>query len=105
MFCNTPGVVFLDRDRRDVLLLEIGCVYDLYMDLVVNDKIIKYQPILLNLSDLGYQCKQVVLVLGSQGHVHNLVFSGLRLAGPSSRKSKQLANLCFMSAVTGSLAV
>ena len=54
VFCNTPDVVFLDRDRREVLLLEIGCVYDLYMDIVVNDKIMKYQPILLKLSDLGY---------------------------------------------------
>ena len=36
---NTPDVVFLARDRREVLLLEIGCVYDLYMDIAFNDKI------------------------------------------------------------------
>ena len=56
---NTPDVVFLARDRREVLLLEIGCVYDLYMDIAFNDKIMKYQPILAKRSDLGYQCKLV----------------------------------------------
>ena len=84
VFCNIPNtadVVFLDRDRREVLILEIGCVYDLYMDMAFNDKIMKYQPIWAKLNDLGYQCKLVVLIFGSLGHVHNLVFSGLRLAG------------------------
>ena len=102
---NTPDVVFLDGDRRELLLLEIGCVHDLYMDMAFNDKILKYQPILAKLSDLGYQCKLVVLIFGSLGLVHNLVFSGLRLAGLSSRKSKQLAKFCSISAVIGSLAV
>ena len=50
---NTPDVVFLKRDRREVLLLEIGCVFDLYMEIAFNDKIIKYQPILEILRDLG----------------------------------------------------
>ena len=34
-----------------------------------------------------YVC--VCLIFGSLGHVHNRIFSGLRLAGLSSRKSKQ----------------
>ena len=102
---NTPDVVFLNRERREVLLLEIGCVFDLYMEMAFNDKILKYQPILEILRDLGYQCKLIVFIFGSLGHVHNRVFSGLRLAGLSSRKSKQLAKFCSISAVIGSLAV
>ena len=97
--------MFLDRERREVLLLEIGCVYDLYMDIAFNNKIMKYQPILAKLSELGFQCKLVVLIFCGLGHVHNLVFSGLRLAGLSSRKTKQLAKFCSISAVIGSLAV
>ena len=102
---KTPDFVFLNRDRREVLLLEIGCVFDLYMEMAFNDKILKYQPILEILRDLGYQCKLIVFIFGSLGHVHNRVFSGLRLAGLSSRKSKQLAKFCSISAVIGSLAV
>ena len=108
VFCNipnTPDVVFLDRASRQVLLLEVGCVYDLYMDIAFSDKIMKYQPILSKLSELGYQSKLVVLIFGSLGHVHHLVFTGLRLAGLSSRTSKQLSKFCSISAVTGSLAV
>ena len=73
--------------------------------LLFNDKIVKYQPILEILRDLGYQCKLIVFIFGSLRHVHNRVFSGLRLAGLSSRKSKQLAKFCSISAVIGSLAV
>jgi hypothetical protein len=51
-----------------VLLLEIGCVFDLYMEIAFNDKIVKYQPILELLRDLGYQCKLIVIILGSLGH-------------------------------------
>ena len=99
MFCNipnTPDVVFLDRDRREVLILEIGCVYDLYMDMAFNDKIMKYQPIRAKLSDLGYQSKLVVLIFGSLGHdVHNLVFSGLRaLQQKHKTASKVLLHIC-----------
>ena len=81
------------------------CVCDLYMDIAFNDKIMKWQPSLAKLSDLGYQCKLVVLIFGSLGHVHNLVFGGLRLAGLSSRKTKQLPKFCSISADIGSLAV
>ena len=81
-------LVFLDRNRREVLLLEIGCVYDLYMDIGLNDKIM-YQPILAKLSDLGYQCKLVVLIFGSLGHVHNLVFSGFSVGWQGSPAENQ----------------
>ena len=69
VFCNIPNtldVVFLNRDKREVLLLEIGCVYDLYMEMAFNDK--SYQPILEKRRDLCFQCKIVVLIFGSLGH-------------------------------------
>ena len=47
-----------------------------------------YQPILAELSDLGYQCKLSGWIFGRFGHVQNLVFSGLRLEGLSFRKIK-----------------
>ena len=42
VFCNIPNnpdVVFLDR--REVLILEIRCVYDL-LDMAFNDKIMNH---------------------------------------------------------------
>ena len=55
-------------------------MFDLYTEIAFNDKIVKYQPILEILRDLGYQCKLIVFIFGSLGHVHNRVFGGLRLA-------------------------
>ena len=56
-----------------------------------NNKImyVKYQPILAKLSDLGYQCKLVVLIFGSLGHVHNLVFSGFSVGWQGSPAENQ----------------
>ena len=108
VFCNipnTPDVVFLDKVKREVVVLEVACVYDLYMDIAFLDKLTKYQPIVAKMRDLGYTCKMVVLIFGSLGHVHKLSVSGLRLAGLSKRQSKQLAKFCSVSAAIGSLAV
>ena len=77
----------------------------MYMEITFTDKIIKYQPILEILRDLGYQRKLIVFIFGSLGHVHNRVYSGLRLAGLSSRKAEHLAKFCSISAVIGSVAV
>ena len=104
VFCNisnTPDVVLVDKDRKEVLVLEVGCVYDLYMDTAFFEKNTK--PLLAKISDLG--CEFVALIFGSLGHVHKLTISGLRLAGLPKGKSKQLAKFCSISAVIGSLAV
>jgi len=45
VFCNIPNtsdIVFMDTDRKEVLVLEIGCVYDLYMDTAFLEKMTKY---------------------------------------------------------------
>ena len=102
---NTPDIVFVDKDRREVLIIEIGCVFDLYMDIAFYEKITKYQPITSRISDLGYTCKLIGLIFGSLGHVHKLMVSGLRLAGLPKTKCKQLAKFCSISATIGSLAV
>ena len=57
---NKPDVVFLDKSQREVQISEIGCVFDLYMDIAFSGKLIKYQPILANIRQLGYEYKQLV---------------------------------------------
>ena len=67
VFCNipdTPDVVFLAKgcgNLRDT----VGCVFDLYMDIAFSDKLMKYQPILTNIRQLGYVC-DVDVISGSQ---------------------------------------
>ena len=102
---NTPDVVFVDTSHKEVLILEVGCVFDLYMDQAFQDKHAKYQPLLGIITNLGYRCRFAILIFGSLGHVHKLTMSGLRIAGMTKSNAKQLAKFCSVSAVIGSLSV
>ena len=102
---NTPDIVFVDTSHREVLMLEVGCVFDLYMDQAFQDKYVKYQPLLETITSLGYTCRYSVLILGSLGHVHKCTTRGLQIAGLSRSKAKQIAKYCSVSAIIGSLAV
>ena len=102
---NTPDVVFVDTSHKEVLILEVGCVFDLYMDHAFQDKYIKYQPLLNVITSLGYKCRYCILIFGSLGHVYKCTMRGLKIAGLSKRKAKQTAKYCSVSAIIGSLAV
>ena len=67
---NTPDVVFVDTSHKEVLILEVGCVFDLYMDQAFRDKYIKYQPLLDVITSFGYKCRYCILIFGSLGHVY-----------------------------------
>ena len=102
---DNPDIIFLAKDRREELLMEVGWVFDLYMDIAFYDKITKYQPISTRIRDLCYECKLIVSIFGSLGQVHKLTVSGLGLAGLSKTRGKKLAKFCSISATIGSLAV
>ena len=102
---NTPDVVFVDTSHKEVLILEVGCTFDLYMDLAFRDKYLKYQPLLEVISSLGFKYRYCVLIFGSLGHVYKCTMRGLNIAGLSKRKAKQTAKYCSVSATIGSLAV
>ena len=102
---NTPDVVFVDISHRELLILEVGCVFDMYMGQAYHDKHSKYQPLLGIITSLGYRCRLSVLIFGSLGHVHKLTTTGLTIAGMTKSSAKQLAKYCSVSAVLGSLSV
>lgn len=81
---NTPDVVYVDNSHKEVIILEVGCVFDLYMDQTFQDKYSKYQPLLEIITNFGYRCRLCVLIFGSLGHVDRLTISGLNIAGMSN---------------------
>lgn len=101
-FPNTPDIVMIDECNKTVLLLEIGCSFDAYMDSCFSDKWTKYQALANAISACGYNCKTLVLVFGSLGHVHKLCVRGLQLAGLVKKAAKQLVKFCSISAIIGS---
>ena len=102
---NTPDIVFINEIHKSVIIFEVACCFDLYMDTCFTTKLLKYQPLVEFIRDLGYTCQFIVLVFGSLGHVHRLVLRGLQLGGLQKPAAKRLAKYCSVSAVIGSLSI
>ena len=74
---NTPDVVVVDEDSREVTILEVGCTFDYSLEEAFLAKVLKYQPLKSEIEQLGYECKLLVFIFGSLGNVHRLVARGL----------------------------
>ena len=85
---NTPDVVFIDEESRDVTILEVSCAFDSNLDNAFMSKVLKYEPLREVIVQLGYKCKIIVFIFGSLGNVHRLVIRGLQMAGLTSPKQK-----------------
>ncbi len=64
-----------------MFVLEIACTFDSRMEEDFMTKVIKYQPLLNIISEIGYRGRLVVFMLGSLGHTHRLVVRALRQPG------------------------
>ena len=99
---NTPDVVVVDEDSREVTILEVGCTFDYSLEEAYITKFLKYQQLKDVITQLGYKCKLLVFIFGSLGNVHRLVVRGLQMAGIPKPKAKALAKFCSISAIIGS---
>ena len=96
---NTPDIAVVDDLLKTIVILEVGCCFDLYMDLCFSEKMLKYQPLIHALTIGGYSTKLVGLIYGSLGHVHRLCVRGLQIAGLNKKISKQISKYCSVSAI------
>lgn len=102
---NTPDIVIVNESVNSVFIIEVGCCFDLYMDTCYYSKLVKYQPLLERIHQLGYECRLIVLVFGSLGHVHKNVVRGLQMGGLQKKMAKSLAKFCSVSATIGSMQI
>jgi hypothetical protein len=104
---NTPDIVVVDNLLKTIVFLEVGCCFDLYMDLCFSEKKLKqaYQPLIHALTVGGYSTNLVGLIYCSLGHVHRHCVRGMQIAGLNKKISKQIAKYCSVSAIIGSLHV
>ena len=75
---NTPDVVVVNEENRSVYILEMACTFDSSLEESFMTKVIKYQPLLQSIIELGYRCNLFVFIFGSLGHVHRLVVRGFQ---------------------------
>ena len=105
IIANTPDIVIIDENNREVFILEVGCTFDHSLEEAFTTKMLKYHLLEQTISRMGYSCKLLVYIFGSLGHVHKLVVRGFQIAGLSKRRAKQLARYCSVSAIIGSRAI
>ena len=102
---NTPDIVMVNTSENVVLIIEVGCCFDFYMDTCYYSKQLIYQPLQKHIVQLGYECKLIVLIFGSLGHIHKNVVRGLQIAGLQKGGAKTLAKFCSVSAIIGSMQI
>ena len=90
---NTPDVVVVNEEISEVFIVEVACTFDYSMEEAFMTKIIKYQPLLNIISELGYQRRILVFIFGSLGHTHRLVVRGLQQLGMPKKRAKRLVML------------
>ncbi len=99
---NTPDVDVINEECKEVFVLEIACTFDSSMEEAFLTKVIKYQPLLNVISEIGYRGRLLVFIFGSLGHTHRLVVRGLQQLGMPKKRAKRLAKYCSLSAIIDS---
>ncbi len=97
-YLNNTSEMFSDLSANTP---DVG-TFDSSMEEAFMTKVIKYQPLLNIISEIGYRGRLLVFIFGSLGHTHRLVVRGLQQLGMPKKRAKHLAKYCSLSAVIGS---
>ena len=90
------------RYRNTLYIVEIAVPFDIHIQETYQAKFEKYYPLCIEVNNLGFKTKVIVLIIGSLGHVHCKFVSGLINIGINKKEAKMLAKFCSISAVIGS---
>lgn len=60
---NAPDVVVVNEESREVSVLEIVCTFDTSLEEAFMTKVLKYQPLVNPISELGYRCALLVFCI------------------------------------------
>ena len=97
-----PDLCVVDHATRTCLIVEVPVPFDVFVNDCYQSRFNRYLPLCQAITEKGYDCKMIVLIVGSLGSVHCRFVSGLRLIGISTSRAKHIAKYCSVSAMTGS---
>ena len=100
-----PDIVVVNDIEKTAFIVEIATPFDSFIGRCYDEKFNKYFPLTVELNELGYYTKVIVLIIGSLGHVHKKFINGLKILGLSSRESKFIAKFYATSVIIGSYKV
>ena len=81
---NRPDICIIDHASKTCVLAEVAVPFDVFINDCYQSKFDRYLPLCQRINDIGYDCKVVVLIIGSVGNVHSKFVPGLRMLGVST---------------------
>lgn len=99
---SRPDICVIDHVSRKCMLAEVAIPYDIFINDSYQSKFFRYLPLCQRIGDLGYECKIIVLIIGSLGSVHNKFVNGLCMLGVPRTRAKAITRYCCISSITGS---
>ena len=97
-----PDIVIINNEEKTALIIEFASPFDAFLGKCYDEKFCKYFPLTIELNELGYTTKVIVLIIGSLGSVHKRFVPGLKLIGFNKSDSKFMAKYYATSVVIGS---
>ena len=97
-----PDITIFVEKNINVFFLEVGWCFDSSLEDAYSTQLVKYHPLVQQISVLGYKCQYLVLIFSCLGHGHWVVIRGLRMVDFTKARAKQLAKYCSISSIIGS---
>ena len=85
-----PDITIIDRETGIVQLVEIAVPFDIHIQDTYQAKFNKYYPLCMEINELGFSTKIIVLVIGSLRHVHSKFISGLTKIGYEQKRGENV---------------
>ena len=78
-------------------MVEVSVPYEAHLDICFQNKLNKYYPHSLEISELVYRAYVIILIVGSLGHVHSKFVNGLVSLGLKKFESKVLCKIVVLA--------
>ena len=92
---NRPDIVCIDKKSRTATIVEISVPFDAHIEKTYTHKFDKYDPLSLEMNQLDYSTRIIILIVGSLGNVHKRFMSGLKMLNLSSTDAKYYDQILF----------
>ena len=90
-----PDIVI--KTGNNILIIDVACPYDLYIENTYKHKINYYECLKKILTEACFEAKVEAIIIGSLGTVHNKALNVLTSQYMNKRKAKGLLKWCSTS--------
>ena len=74
---NRPDITIIDHENKRVWLVEVAVCFDAHIENCYQNKFNKYFPLSMEINQMGFNTRVIVLIVGSLGHIHKNFSKGL----------------------------